>query len=172
MRYFTYMIHRLLSILAVTLAFCLVTLNICPAQASSVDAAGTASWPSGPSVNAQAAIVMELSTGTILYEKNATDAMFPASITKIMTGLLAVEHASMDEIVAMMKDAIVDAENQTVYVGHADCRADADELAAKVKAATGCKDTYIFDIDPIIGASVGPSMIVLYAFGKKVEIVG
>ena len=80
--------------------------------------------------------------------------------------------ASLDEIVSMMKDAITDAENQTVYVGHADCLEDCRLLAEKVKAATGCRDTYIFDIGPIIGASVGPSMIVLYAFGKKVEIVG
>ncbi len=80
--------------------------------------------------------------------------------------------ASIDGIVEMMAEAIIGAENQTVYVGHADCRDEAEVLAEKVKAATGCKDTYIFDIGPIIGASVGPSMIVLYAMGKKVELVG
>lgn len=57
-----------------------------------------------PSVTAKAVIVMDLSSGEILYEKNADEQRSPASLTKIMTGLLAVEavergDVSMDETV-------------------------------------------------------------------------
>ena len=49
-------------------------------------------WPTAPSVNAESAILMDLSSGAILYEKNAHQPQYPASITKIMTTLLAIEH--------------------------------------------------------------------------------
>ena len=48
-------------------------------------------WPDAPEVDAQSAIVMEQSTGTILYDKNITEKQYPASITKIMTLLLIFE---------------------------------------------------------------------------------
>src|SRR3954464_14200823 len=39
---------------------------------------------------AKGAIVMESTTGRVLYEKNADEAQFPASTTKIMTALLVI----------------------------------------------------------------------------------
>jgi len=63
-------------------------------------------WPAGPEVVAEAAIVMETSTGTILYEKNIDEQLYPASITKVMTALLAVENCEMDEIVTVSHDAV------------------------------------------------------------------
>lgn len=62
-------------------------------------------WPAGPSVHADAAIVMEVTTGLILYEKDIYTAYYPASITKIMTALLALENCSMNEIVTMSEAA-------------------------------------------------------------------
>lgn len=44
-----------------------------------------------PSVSASAAVLMEKTTGTVIYEKNPKEHLFPASITKIMTMLLIVE---------------------------------------------------------------------------------
>ena len=41
-----------------------------------------------PDIQAPSAILMEASTGKIIYEKNADDVLAPASITKIMTLLL------------------------------------------------------------------------------------
>ena len=63
-------------------------------------------WPSGPQVYAESAIVMEASTGTILYAKNIDDQRYPASITKIMTVLLALEHLEMDEEVTFSHNAV------------------------------------------------------------------
>lgn len=48
-------------------------------------------WPQGPAVQAGAVIVEDLDTGAILYSKNADDRYYPASITKIMTTMLALE---------------------------------------------------------------------------------
>lgn len=48
-------------------------------------------WPAGPLIGAQSAILMEANTGAILYEKNIHDKLYPASITKILTALIAME---------------------------------------------------------------------------------
>lgn len=63
-------------------------------------------WPSMPSIEAESAIVMEVNTGTVLYEKNSTDRHYPASITKILTTLLAIENSSLDETVVFSYDAV------------------------------------------------------------------
>ena len=42
-------------------------------------------------LNATSAVLMEASTGTVLYEQNADEQLPPASITKIMTLLLVME---------------------------------------------------------------------------------
>ena len=63
-------------------------------------------WPSGPSVVAESGIVMEVSTGTILYSKNMHARYYPASITKIMTALLAMENCGLDEMVTVPHEAV------------------------------------------------------------------
>lgn len=59
-----------------------------------------------PSIIGESGIVMEVSTGTILFEKNIHDTHYPASITKIMTALLAIENCEMDEIVTVPPEAV------------------------------------------------------------------
>ena len=44
-----------------------------------------------PEISAPGAVLMEPSTGTVLYEKNGEEQRSPASITKIMTLLLIIE---------------------------------------------------------------------------------
>lgn len=63
-------------------------------------------WPEAPEVNAGAAILYEASTGTVLYAKNADVELYPASITKIMTGLLVAEYGRMSDTVTYSYDAI------------------------------------------------------------------
>lgn len=74
-------------------------------------------WPKGPSVDADSAILMDLSTGLILYEKNSHKEQYPASITKIMTTLLAIENCSMGEIVTFSHDAIFGIETGSSHIG-------------------------------------------------------
>lgn len=62
-------------------------------------------WPQGPAIEAQAAIVMDYYTGAVLYSKSADTRLYPASITKIMTTLLACENNAMDTVVTMSETA-------------------------------------------------------------------
>lgn len=73
-------------------------------------------WPEGPSIETPSAIVMEVSTGTVLYEKNAEEQLYPASITKIMTTLIAIENSSMDEVVTFSDEAVYLNEGDTSHI--------------------------------------------------------
>ena len=44
-----------------------------------------------PEVPGKSALLMDVATGKILYEKNAHEALAPASVTKVMTMLLIME---------------------------------------------------------------------------------
>ena len=56
-------------------------------------------WPQGPVVSARSAILMDADSGAILYAKGIDEKHFPASTTKIMTCLLAIENSELDEMV-------------------------------------------------------------------------
>ena len=56
-----------------------------------------------PSINALAAVVLEASSGRVLYSKNATVRRSIASTTKIMTGLVALENGNLDDEVTISK---------------------------------------------------------------------
>ena len=77
----------------------------------------TSGWPDGPAIGAEAAIVMEASTGTILYAKNIDEKLFPASTTKIMTCLLAVENASLGDTITFSHDAVFSVPNDGSSIG-------------------------------------------------------
>lgn len=82
-----------------------------PVQAGQVEQAVTSSpldanWPSGPSVSSETAILIEAETGTILYEKNAHQQMYPASITKLLTTLITYEMCELDENVTFTQEAL------------------------------------------------------------------
>ena len=74
-------------------------------------------WSEGPLIGAESAILMEADTGVILYEKNIHAKLYPASTTKLMTGLLALENSSMDEIVTFSKDSIFNIESSSSRIG-------------------------------------------------------
>jgi len=75
-------------------------------RALPIESNETIDWPTGPEVGAQAAILMEAGTGTILYAKNIHEALYPASTTKILTCLIAAEKCSMDETVTFSYEAV------------------------------------------------------------------
>ena len=57
--------------------------------------------PSEPTVNAQSAILMEPETGTIIYEKNSEDKMYPASMTKMLTALVLLDYFDYDALITV-----------------------------------------------------------------------
>lgn len=54
----------------------------------------------------EAAVVIDGKTGQVIYDKNAHQKMYPASTTKILTGLLAVEYGNMSDTITYSYDAI------------------------------------------------------------------
>lgn len=58
-----------------------------------------------PTISADAAIVVDLATGDTLYEKNADKREYPASTTKVMTCLLALESNRTNRIVQVSANA-------------------------------------------------------------------
>lgn len=73
-------------------------------------------WPDGPSISAPSAIVMEVNSGAILYEKNSDEVNYPASITKVLTTLLALENCDLEEVVTFSDDAIKYNQGDTSHI--------------------------------------------------------
>lgn len=63
-------------------------------------------WPLGPAIGAQAAILMDANTGSILYAKNIHEKLYPASITKLLTTYIAMKECELDEMVTFSEDAV------------------------------------------------------------------
>lgn len=51
-------------------------------------------------------LLMESKTGKIIYEKNAHEKTYPASTTKIMTAILALEHCELTDIATASYEAV------------------------------------------------------------------
>lgn len=75
--------------------------KLLPIQSNDID-----NWPAGPQIGAQSAILMDANTGVILYSKNIHERLYPASTTKIMTCLLAMERGNLDDMVEFSHDAV------------------------------------------------------------------
>ena len=72
---------------------------------------GIDGWPQASDISSAAAIVMETSTNTVLYSKNADQPLYPASAVKIMTFLVALENSSLDDTVTFSHDAVYNVED-------------------------------------------------------------
>lgn len=73
-----------------------------------------------PSISARQAILIDAETGEILYEKNASSKAYPASTTKIMTALVAIEtveklNSDFTQEVEVPTEA-VDIEGSSIYL--------------------------------------------------------
>ncbi len=64
------------------------------------------SFAGEPQIASTAAILVEESTGKILYQKNAYEKMYPASTTKIMTAILTLENCKLDEMATVSYNAV------------------------------------------------------------------
>ncbi|USG68246.1 D-alanyl-D-alanine carboxypeptidase [Brevibacillus ruminantium] len=56
-------------------------------------------------INGESAILIDAKTGQVLFEKNPHEKLFPASITKIATGIYAIENGNPNDIVTVSKRA-------------------------------------------------------------------
>lgn len=70
-----------------------------------------------PEVVSESAILMDADTGVILYEKNIHEKMYPASVTKLLTCLVASEHSELTDVVTFSHDAVFGIERGSSNIG-------------------------------------------------------
>lgn len=84
-------------ITAVLVAVCLCMLSVVSVFAQQ----------DGPDVKAEAYCVINRKDGSIVYSKNMDDRYYPASITKIMTALVTLEHCTdLDDTVVFNSEVM------------------------------------------------------------------
>ena len=83
--------------------FCLIAsilLSLVPAGIANQTGAAT-----GPGISATSAVLVDARSGQVLFEKNAHEQRSIASTTKIMTAIIVLERAKLDEIVTVSNSA-------------------------------------------------------------------
>lgn len=112
------------AVLALALSFALTCFSV-PAYADPAGTAGASSpaadaarvaardlpppevAATAPTIVAEAAVVMDRNTGQVLYAKNADLPYYPASLTKILTAVLLLEHTKPDDVLTASAEAIM-----------------------------------------------------------------
>jgi serine-type D-Ala-D-Ala carboxypeptidase (penicillin-binding protein 5/6) len=67
-----------------------------------------------PPITANAVYVTDISTATELFAQNADESLPPASLTKIVSALVVLERANLDDTIEILKDDLVSAEESQV----------------------------------------------------------
>lgn len=75
------------------------------------------------------------------------------------------EKATFDRIEKNIAETVINPQNQTLYISHADCYEKAVALGERYKAKHGFKDVVITNIGTIIGAHTGPGLVALFYLG-------
>ncbi len=57
-------------------------------------------------INSPRAILIDIDTGRVLFQKNAYEACYPASTTKVLTAILVLENCNLDEMVTASATAV------------------------------------------------------------------
>ncbi len=74
-------------------------------------------WPSNVDIVSSSAIVMDVDSGAVLYEKDADAQYYPASITKVLTALVALENSKLNEVVTYSADCVYKNEGNSSHIG-------------------------------------------------------
>ncbi len=85
--------------------FCLLILVLSLITSLTGTQAALSASAAFPEPQGKAALLMDLNSGRILYDKNSHQRMPPASVTKIMTALLTVENGNLDQVVEVSENA-------------------------------------------------------------------
>lgn len=96
----TFLIYRLLCAVLI--------LSLFPWNVVHAEEKTPALWPAAPEITAQGAILIEVGTGAVLYDKQSEEKFYPASTTKLMTALLALENTALGETVTVSHNAVYD----------------------------------------------------------------
>lgn len=63
-------------------------------------------WPADTGIQSEAGIVMDMDSKTVIFGQNIHVQKAPASITKLLTALVVIENANLDDMVTFSDDAI------------------------------------------------------------------
>lgn len=74
------------------------------------------SSPEGPELFSETAVLIDADSGQVLFEKQMNKKMFPASITKILTALLAIENGRPDQRITMSERAVFSIERGSSHI--------------------------------------------------------
>lgn len=96
---------------------CLLFLIYIDISVKAVEPSEIENWPMGPEVVSQGAVLIEANTGTVLYSKNMNQRFYPASTTKILATLVAIENAKLDEMVSFSTEAVFSIEKGSSNMG-------------------------------------------------------
>lgn len=101
--------------LAAGAAMCVLTVTtaIAPVQAAvdngvsyPIESNNIANWPQMGDMYSEAAVLMDADTGAVMVNKGMYEARYPASITKVMTTLLALENSKMTDEVTFTEEGL------------------------------------------------------------------
>lgn len=70
----------------------------------------------GPNLFSETAVLIDVASGQVLFEKQMNKKMFPASITKILTALLAIENGRSDQRITMSERAVFSIERGSSHI--------------------------------------------------------
>jgi D-alanyl-D-alanine carboxypeptidase len=102
---------------AVTVTACVPGLMPMPVQATTTTTkSSVVKWPTPGRINSKCAVLMDVDTGTVLYSKNPDKQKYPASITKVMTALLALENSNLSDEVVFSEEAVYKNEGNTSHI--------------------------------------------------------
>ena len=83
-----------------------VTVNF--GTAATVSSDSIQGWPKGPDTVSETAVLIDADTGAVLYDKGKDEYRYPASTTKIMTVLTAIENSSPEDSVTFTETGVRD----------------------------------------------------------------
>ncbi len=107
-----------LMILVMSLSFCCTAFAQATDTSTSEESNSTSSAENTEdlTLSAASAILMDAKTGEILYEKNAYEKQYPASITKLMTILLALEKGELTDTITFSHEAVYSIEQGSAHI--------------------------------------------------------
>ena len=88
-----------------------------PAEDDSVPEDRLLSSRTSFSVAAKAALLIDLNTGRAVYEQDADERVYPASLTKIMTCLIALENGNLSDVITIDEAALAGLDQDSSVVG-------------------------------------------------------
>lgn len=68
-------------------------------------------------ISSKYAVIMDANTGAILYDKNASLKIYPASTSKVMSAIVAIENSNMDDMLTVSQNALKGQNDNGAHIG-------------------------------------------------------